>query len=107
MKAHIVPRTLCSGAFGRLTLMTKSLSGNWLTIEKENNSLLVGKDSETTMVDIVASNGVIHVIDQPIVPKSGTFCVKKKNHIYLFIACINLLITYVFHNSPTSNDVTI
>lgn len=84
MKAHIVPRTLCSGAFGRLTLMTKSLSGNWLTIEKENNSLLVGKDSETTMVDIVASNGVIHVIDQPIVPKSGTFCVKKKT-IFIYL----------------------
>lgn len=83
MKAHVVPRTLCSGAFGRLTLMTKSLSGNWLTIEKENNSLLVGKDSETTMVDIVASNGVIHVINQAIVPKSAqpvTTLLSEKNH---------------------------
>ncbi len=72
MNAHVVPRTLCGGAFGRLTVMTRSLSGNWLTIEKlGNNSLLVGKDSETTSLDIVASNGVIHVIDNPIVPKSG------------------------------------
>lgn len=71
MKAHVVPRTLCSGAFGRLTVMTRSLSGNWLTIERENNSLLVGRDSKTEMVDIVASNGVIHVINHPIVPKSA------------------------------------
>lgn len=73
MKAHIVPRTLCSGAFGKLTVMTRSLSGNWLTIERtSNDSLLVGKDSETSFTDLVASNGVVHVINYPIVPKSGT-----------------------------------
>lgn len=72
MKAHIIPRTLCGGAFGKLTVMTRSLSGNWLTIEKTiNNTLQVGRDSETTTTDIVASNGVIHVVDHPIVPKSG------------------------------------
>lgn len=73
MKAHVVPRTLCSGAFGRLTVMTRSLSGNWLTIERVNNSLQIGKDSKTEIVDIVASNGVIHVLDHPIVPKSGSY----------------------------------
>lgn len=73
MKAHVIPRTLCSGAFGRLTVMTRSLSGNWITIEKVNNSLQVGRDSKTNTVDIVASNGVIHIIDQPIVPKSGNY----------------------------------
>lgn len=72
MKAHIVPRTLCSGAFGKLTVMTRSLSGNWLTIERtSNDTLLVSKDSETRVTDIVASNGVIQIIDKPIVPKSG------------------------------------
>lgn len=83
MKAHVVPRTLCSGAFGKLTVMTRSLSGNWLTIERENNSLLVGRDSKTEMVDIVASNGVIHVIDHPIVPKSAqpvTSLLANRNH---------------------------
>lgn len=72
MKAHIVPRTLCSGAFGKLTVMTRSLSGNWLTIERtSNDTLLVSKDSETRVTDIVASNGVIQIIDKPIVPKSA------------------------------------
>ncbi|XP_065212377.1 periostin [Planococcus citri] len=83
MKAHVIPRTLCSGAFGKLTVMTRSLSGNWLTIERENSSLLVGRDSKTEMVDIVASNGVIHVIDHPIVPKSAqpvTSLLANRNH---------------------------
>lgn len=72
MKAHIIPRTLCSGAFGKLTIMTRSLSSNWVTLERtENNTLLVGRNSETIMEDIVASNGVLHVIDYPVVPKSA------------------------------------
>lgn len=72
MKAHVIPRTLCSGAFGRLTIMTRSLSGNWVTIERtENDTLQVGRNSETTTQDIVASNGVLHVIDYPIIPKSA------------------------------------
>ena len=88
MKAHVVPRTLCSGAFGKLTVMTRSLSGNWLTIERENNSLLVGRDSKTEMVDIVASNGVIHVIDHPIVPKSGNYQYELVNRLryYIYLA---------------------
>ena len=47
----------------------KTVSGSTLNVEKEYDEVMIGS-ARVVEVDIRASNGVIHVIDEVLLPKS-------------------------------------
>jgi len=46
----------------------KTVEGQSLTVTKKNGAVMVD-NAKVTMTDIVASNGVIHVIDAVVIPQ--------------------------------------
>ena len=56
----------------------KTVSGGMLTAWMKGNDLYItdenGKNAKVTIADVNQSNGVIHVIDTVVLPKSGCCC---------------------------------
>lgn len=72
MKHHFTAHTVCSSAIiGNAT--THNVEGEVLNLERtvDDEIIFEGK-AKIIEADIVASNGVIHLIDELIIPDSGT-----------------------------------
>ncbi|KAK3851844.1 hypothetical protein Pcinc_041537 [Petrolisthes cinctipes] len=70
MKNHLLPNVICSAAV-QGKARTVNLLDSYLLLERtEDDELLVGGEEGTKVLarDIVATNGVMHVIDSPILP---------------------------------------
>lgn len=73
MKNHLLPNVICSAAV-QGKARTVNLLDSYLLLElTEDNELLVGGEEGTKVLarDIVATNGVMHVVDSPILPLEG------------------------------------
>ncbi|HEX7337591.1 MAG TPA: fasciclin domain-containing protein [Gemmatimonadales bacterium] len=64
---HVVAGKVTSGQVAGMS-SAKTLNGQELSIKAKDGKVKVGKSTVTT-ADIEASNGVIHVIDQVLMPK--------------------------------------
>ncbi len=67
IKAHVLPSKLLSKDIA--TRQSKTLEGNTLNIVNADGKITID-DAKVTAMDIQASNGVIHAIDNVILPKS-------------------------------------
>ena len=67
IKAHVLPSKLLSKDI--TTRQSKTLEGNTLNIVNADGKITID-DAKVTAMDIQASNGVIHAIDNVILPKS-------------------------------------
>jgi uncharacterized surface protein with fasciclin (FAS1) repeats len=63
---HVVPGQVMAADVVNLE-MAETVEGSALAIRVENDKVMVG-DAEVVITDIAASNGVIHVIDEVLVP---------------------------------------
>jgi uncharacterized surface protein with fasciclin (FAS1) repeats len=54
-----------------LPLRLQTLSGDYVTITKQGNQVKVN-DATVITADIMASNGIIHIIDAVLVPESSS-----------------------------------
>lgn len=69
----VMSKDVVAGLEGTDTLQVPSLQGQTIDITKDGNAILInGAALNLKMVDIEASNGVIHVIDAVILPESRT-----------------------------------
>lgn len=66
---HIVPGKVTAGDVVNLQL-AKTVNGETLTIRTANGSVMVDQ-ATVVKTDIVAANGIIHVINTVILPKKG------------------------------------
>ena len=66
---HVVPANLMSSQIRNGDNVVKTVGGNTLNVEKEYDGVMIGS-AKVVAVDIKASNGVIHVIDEVLLPKS-------------------------------------
>ena len=64
---HVVPGTVMSKDIAGKETMAKSVEGGEIAINATNGVKV--DDAKVVKADIVASNGVIHVIDSVIMPK--------------------------------------
>lgn len=73
LKHHFTAHTVCSSAIiGNAT--THNVEGELLNLERTVDDELIFEDkARITEPDIVASNGVIHLIDEIVIPDSGKF----------------------------------
>jgi len=66
---HVVPKNVMSSQIKNGDNYVKTVSGSTLNVEKEYDEVMIGS-ARVVAVDIKASNGVIHVIDEVLLPKS-------------------------------------
>jgi uncharacterized surface protein with fasciclin (FAS1) repeats len=66
---HVVPKRIQAGDIPMGKTVIKSLSGNKLTVVNDGMSVRVN-NSKVIKTDIMASNGIIHVIDTVLIPSS-------------------------------------
>lgn len=65
---HVVPNRITAGDIGSGRSMVETVEGSDLTVTAMNGSVMVG-EAQVVQADIMASNGVIHVIDTVLLPK--------------------------------------
>ena len=66
---HVVPKNVMSFQIRNGDNFVKTVGGSTLNVEKEYDEVMIGS-ARVVAVDIKASNGVIHVIDEVLLPKS-------------------------------------
>ena len=66
---HVVPGNVMSGDLKGKTTNAKTVEGSAVRIDASGNAVKID-NANVTQADISASNGVIHVIDSVIMPKS-------------------------------------
>lgn len=72
LKHHIVPHTICSAAVPNRRRSTIDMNGEWLSLERDDQgTLVIGERAHTETPDIMATNGVIHIVNKVIQPKSA------------------------------------
>merc|ERR1711974_309291 len=70
LKSHILPNVLCSGVIqGRAR--TNNLLGDLVLLERDNKNTLSVEGVELIMTDIMATNGVVHVVSDVIIPSAA------------------------------------
>jgi transforming growth factor-beta-induced protein len=66
----MLPNVICSGIVDSKAKTVNALN-KYVVLEKDEQDNILVEGVKLLMVDIVASNGVIHVIDEVIVPESA------------------------------------
>ena len=66
---HVLPKSVMSSHIRNGDNYVRTVGGSTLNVEKEYDEVMIGS-ARVVAVDIKASNGVIHVIDTVIIPKS-------------------------------------
>ena len=66
---HVLPKSLTSSHIRNGNNYVKTVSGSTLNVEKDYDEVMIGS-ARVVAVDIKGSNGVIHVIDEVLLPKS-------------------------------------
>lgn len=64
---HVVPGEVSSGQVAKMT-SAKTVQGGSVTIAAKSGAVMID-GAKVTQADIIASNGVIHVIDSVVLPK--------------------------------------
>ena len=66
---HVLPKSVMSSHIRNGDNYVRTVGGSTLNVEKEYDEVMIGS-ARVVAVDIKASNGVIHVIDEVLLPKS-------------------------------------
>lgn len=68
IKYHVIPKSL--SAYAIQTGSSKTLSGKDLDLRVQGAEIIVNGNARIVKSDIVAGNGVIHVVDTVLIPKN-------------------------------------
>lgn len=70
-KNHIIPDMLCSLGIKKNSLIKNILGARMVFTRNENGVITINGEARIIRSDIVATNGVIHLIDKVLVPARG------------------------------------
>lgn len=71
LKYHLIPSEVMSSAIAAGSSAAETLNGN-IYLSKNDNGVFINGNTSVSNADIVASNGVVHVIDRTLIPPSQT-----------------------------------
>jgi uncharacterized surface protein with fasciclin (FAS1) repeats len=72
LRHHILPLTLCAAPASEGRLTTADVDGEMVRVSRDDDKqLMVDDRGRVVQEDIVATNGVVHVLDKVLTPKSG------------------------------------
>ncbi|XP_054273993.1 transforming growth factor-beta-induced protein ig-h3-like [Macrosteles quadrilineatus] len=72
LRHHILPLTLCSAPSTEGRLTTADVDGELVRISRnDDDQMMVDERGRVVQEDIVASNGVVHMLDKVLTPKSA------------------------------------
>ncbi|XP_026678933.1 transforming growth factor-beta-induced protein ig-h3-like [Diaphorina citri] len=105
LKHHIVPHTICTAAIPNRKRSTIDMNGEWLSLERDpSGSLVVGEKAHTEQPDLMATNGVVHIVNKVIQPKSAqptSQILSQSNHTsWLDFLQFFKFYTYTFNRFP-------
>jgi uncharacterized surface protein with fasciclin (FAS1) repeats len=66
---HVVPGKVTSDAIGTEEISAETVEGSELNVVQEDGKVMVNGEAEVVKADVMASNGVIHVIDTVLMPE--------------------------------------
>ncbi|XP_045614793.1 transforming growth factor-beta-induced protein ig-h3 [Procambarus clarkii] len=70
VKNHILPNVICSAAI-QGKARTVNLLENYLLLEKTEDDKIFVEDAQVVVRDVVGTNGVLHIIDSPLMPQEA------------------------------------
>ena len=76
LKNHLLPNVICSAALGPKS-RTKNMLEDYLMLQRNQDNQLSVQDSKVLEKDIMATNGVIYVVDKPLIPSEGKIIVYR------------------------------
>lgn len=77
---HLLPNVICSSAVSdKHKSRTKNQLSNYLYLSRDQDNKLFVEKSQIIDRDVMATNGVLHLIDGVIIPHEGEF------HTYMYI----------------------
>lgn len=73
LKNHILPNVICSSAIQGKS-KSKSLMNKFVNLTKEADDKIFVNGAQAVETDVMATNGVLYVIDDVLVPDEGKLC---------------------------------
>nr|KAG5705889.1 hypothetical protein BaRGS_030779 [Batillaria attramentaria] len=67
LKQHVLPNTICSAVI-RGRVKSRNLLDNYLNLTRNDDGKVFVDDAQVVRADVMATNGVMHVIDDVLVP---------------------------------------
>lgn len=78
LKHHLLPNVICSGVILQGSASTPNLLGNALNLTRTEDGKLFVNDVQVVRADVMATNGVLHIIDEVLIPDDGGYLYPTK-----------------------------
>ena len=101
---HVVGDSIMSGMLSNGAVVT-TLLGTDLTVTIDTSGVYIG-DAMVTVVDFVADNGVVHVIDAVLLPPTST-TISEQEQTDFVVKSIDIMGKIVENKYPISNKIII
>ncbi len=70
LETHLLPNVICSGVV-RSKARTLNQRGKHVVFNRDEEDVLTVEDVEVTVRDVMGTNGVLHVVEEVLVPESA------------------------------------
>ncbi|XP_066990165.1 transforming growth factor-beta-induced protein ig-h3-like [Macrobrachium rosenbergii] len=107
LKNHVLPNVICSAAVQQGKARTANLLDSYLLLERTDDDKMLASAAQIVAKDVVATNGVMHVVDAPLMPQEAK-PVRKVLESHNLTRFMDLLeIAGMSEEMDSLNDVTI
>ncbi|PVD23484.1 hypothetical protein C0Q70_16756 [Pomacea canaliculata] len=92
LKHHLLPNVICSGVILQGSASTPNLLGNALNLTRTEDGKLFVNDVQVVRADVMATNGVLHIIDEVLIPDDALDMVTtaKSNGLTEFVNLLDM-----------------
>lgn len=67
---HLLPRVICSAVIDQ-RVRTANMLDKYMGLTRDDNDKIFAEGVQVTGTDLMATNGVLHLVDEVIIPDDG------------------------------------